>query len=70
MERIKILLDHIIQTAKIKGYEDVEIAAKVFLGSIEKNCVDEFSAKCEDFTKQKVQEIMFLEKIEKMINLN
>ncbi len=69
-ERIKKLLEHIINTAKISGKEDIEIAASVFLGSIENNCVNEFADECEIFTQKKVKEIIFINDVERMINLN
>lgn len=69
-ERIKKLLEHIINTAKISGKEDIEMAASVFLGAIENDCIDEFANKCEDFTKEKVSEIIFLNDVERMMKLN
>lgn len=61
MERIKVLLQHVIDSAKIRGFEDIEISARVLLASIEKECVDEFAIKCEEFTEQKVTERMMKE---------
>lgn len=70
MERIKKLLEQIILTANINGEEDVELCATVLLGSIEKECVNELADKCEEFTNQKVEEIIFLEKCKHMIENN
>lgn len=70
MERIKKLLEQIILTANIQGNKDVELCAVVLLGSIEKECVNELADKCEQFTADKVQEIIFLEKCEELMKLN
>lgn len=70
MERIKKLLEQVITSAKIQGHEDVELCAMVLLGSIEKDCVCELADKCEEFTTEKVQEILFLEQVEEMIKFN
>lgn len=61
MERIKALLEHIIETSQIKGYEDIEISARVLLGSIERECVNEFADKCMEFSEEKVTERMMKE---------
>lgn len=58
MERIKVLLSHIIELAKIKKMEDVEISARVLLGSIERDCISEFSDVCVKFSEDKVIERM------------
>lgn len=70
MERIKILLQNIITSANIYGDENIEIAARTFLGSIERDCIDEFATTCEHFTQQKVEEIIFLEQVKQMIKSN
>lgn len=70
MDRIKSLLRHIITCARIEGNDDVALAASVMLGSIENDCMDEFAEKCEQFTNEKVVEIDFLMKVERMMELN
>lgn len=61
MERIKVLLQHVIDSAKIRGLDDIEISARVLLGSIEKECVHEFSDACIAFSEKKVMERMMSE---------
>lgn len=61
MERIMVLLQHIIESAKIRKLEDIEISARVLLASIEKDCVDEFSESCIEFSEKKVIERMMHE---------
>lgn len=70
MERIKKLLQNIITSAEIHGYDDVQFAAQTLLGSIENDIVDEFAQTCERFTHQKAEEIMFLQQVEQMIKQN
>lgn len=70
MERIKKLLEHIIQSAQISGDDDIVMVATVLHGSIEQNCVCELANVCEQFTEKKVEEIMFIKKIEQMIREN
>lgn len=67
MERIKALLKHIVDSAKISGDTDVAYSAAVLLGSIEKDCVDELANELKRFTENKVQEIMLIEQCEKLI---
>lgn len=70
MERIKILLRHIITCATMNGKDDIALAAHVMLGSIENDCIEEFAEKCEEFTKEKVCEIDFMMQVEKMMSAN
>lgn len=61
MERIKILLQHIIDVSEIKKLEDIEISARIMLASIERGCIDEFSESCLEFSEKKVIERMMEE---------
>lgn len=61
MERIIRLLNHVIDTAEIQGLEDIELSARVLLGSIERDCVNEFSDACIKFSENKVVERMMNE---------
>lgn len=68
MERIKTLLKHIVDSARISGDNDVAYSAAVLLGSIERNCVDELADELKRFTENKVHEIMLIKECEKIIN--
>lgn len=61
MERIKILLQHMIQSAKIQGNEDLEIATRTLLGAIDRDCLSEFADSCIDFAEKKVTQRMMEE---------
>jgi len=61
MERIKIIIEHIIDSAQIEGNEDLEICARTLLGSIERECLDDLANKCIDFMEDKCIERMMKE---------
>lgn len=61
MERIKVLLELIIQSAKIRRLEDVELCAQTLLGSIDKECTNELADMCYDFLEKKAIEKMMQE---------
>lgn len=67
-ERIKKLLQHIVDSARIANDNDIEFCASVFIGAIERNCVDEFAQSCEQFTNEKVNEIIFMQHVNEMLN--
>jgi len=61
MKRIKILIEHIIESAKLQGNEDLEICARTLLGSIERECLDDLAESCIEFTQDKVVQRMMEE---------
>lgn len=61
MSRVKIILEHLINIAQIEQNEDLEIALRTTLGALERDCLNEFSDICLDFTQKKVVERMMNE---------
>lgn len=61
MERIKLLLEHAADSAKIKGHEDIELVINSLVGAIEKDCVDELADYCFAFLERKAYERMVIE---------
>lgn len=70
MEHIIALLNRVVTSAKINNQTDIELCATILIASIENDCVNELADTCENFTQQKVEEIIFVNEIERMSKLN
>lgn len=70
MEHIIALLNRVVTSAKINNQTDIELCATILIASIENDCTNELADVCEKFTQQKVEEIIFVNEIERMSKLN
>lgn len=56
MNRINIILEHLIDSAKVEGNEDLELCIQILLGAIDKGMVDELADEMLKFCEKKVLE--------------
>ena len=61
MNRINILLEHMIQSAQVQKNDDLEISLRSLKGAIDRGVLSDFANACIKFAEEKVIERMMKE---------